>query len=249
MLRLDVRYHRKEMRKVRDKLDSEECLELRNTINMKPTKGPQPETLPVDDGNSYRVVATVSLQDGVISFENTKPTTEQFINNNKSKRINKGDVLLAMDGKGSIGKTAVFNGDYDAVPDSHIAILRPKSGFDPHLISCFLNSSLGQAQFQLFTSGSTGQTQVSVHDVKRIRIPKNIINKSSIISSSYEQILEEYKPLSEKIEREICSFSTSISSSILSENIHNDNAEDIYEKWTDKEFLYSMLSTLTPDMF
>jgi hypothetical protein len=74
------------------------------------------------------------------------------------RQIRQGDILIAMDGEGSIGKAAVFSGDYVAVPDSHLGILR----LGPELawaLACYLNSSLGQAQIELAISGS-GETNV-----------------------------------------------------------------------------------------
>lgn len=57
---------------------------------------------------------------------------------NNSLRIKQGDVLMNGTGVGTIGRTAPYLHDSEALPDNHVTVLRPKDGsIDPVYLSIF----------------------------------------------------------------------------------------------------------------
>jgi hypothetical protein len=165
-LRIDARFHRSDLQSTLINLRGRDCVSLESLLLEDLCKNSQPTILPVEEeGCDGRVVATGSIQAGQVVFELSKFTTDEDIENAGRCRIAVNDVLVTMDGEGSIGKAAVFEDDYPAVPDSHVGILRFSSADISFAVSCFLNSSLGQAQFLSSTTGATGQTQISRADL------------------------------------------------------------------------------------
>lgn len=84
--------------------------------------------------------------------------------------IQKGDVLINGTGVGTIGRSAPYLYDTNAIPDNHVTILRPKSDLDPVYLSVFLNSVAGQLQVEKWYRGSSGQIELYPADLKRFKI-------------------------------------------------------------------------------
>lgn len=84
--------------------------------------------------------------------------------------ISKGDVLVNGTGVGTIGRTAAYLHECQAVPDNHVTILRPKKDLDPVYLSMFLNSIAGQFQVEQRLRGSSGQIELYPNDISDFRV-------------------------------------------------------------------------------
>jgi len=83
--------------------------------------------------------------------------------------INKGDVLLASTGDGTLGKACVFDGDMPAVADAHVTVIRP----DPRVVDStyladYLRCGFGQDQIQRLFTGSTGLIELTPEHVRQV---------------------------------------------------------------------------------
>lgn len=91
--------------------------------------------------------------------------------------IKQGDVLINGTGVGTIGRSASYLYEENAIPDNHVTILRPKVELDPVYLSVFLNSVAGQLQVEKWFSGSSGQIELYPNDISKFRVwlaPKSI---------------------------------------------------------------------------
>jgi hypothetical protein len=250
LLRVDSRFHRQEVRDVISGLEDAECVRLGDLLRNGIVKGQQPAILSVDDPeNDYRVIATVALQAGQVVSELTKPTTEDQIDAAGDRLVGTGDLLVTMDGEGSIGKVAVFDGEYSAVTDSHVAILRLKDQSFGNAIACFLSSSLGQAQIELLTSGSTGQTQLSKDDLAALRIPRVALAKSETISEQFSAAVVRYEALTRRVRRVVCEHSAVVSQYLIDSDALAPTAKAYLADKREPESLLALLDALRPDMF
>jgi len=212
-------------------------------------KGRQPEFLAEDDGSGPRVVATGAIQAGQVVMELTKATTDTEIDAAGPRRLEAGDLLVTMDGEGSIGKAAVFDDNYPAVPDSHVAILRLGSSELAYAMACFLNSSFGQAQFFLVTSGATGQTQISKRDLLNIIVPEDLVRNSSRVHDSFKSELRVFDTRTQRVRREICRSSATLSSMLLADPNVKTEVKGHLSTFEDETQLAALLSQLRPSMF
>ena len=86
--------------------------------------------------------------------------------NDKSLRIQQGDVLINGTGVGTIGRSAPYLDEQDALPDNHVTIVRTKEGIiDPVYLAVFLNSQAGQMQVDKWFKGSSGQIELYPDDI------------------------------------------------------------------------------------
>ncbi len=84
----------------------------------------------------------------------------------KSLRIQQGDVLINGTGVGTIGRSAPYLDEQDALPDNHVTIVRAKEGaIDPVYLAVFLNSQAGQMQVDKWFKGSSGQIELYPDDI------------------------------------------------------------------------------------
>jgi hypothetical protein len=249
-LRLDARYHRGDVRRPLLALERAPFTRLGDLLSERPIKRGQPTILSFDGpGIAERVVATVSLQNGLIAWELTKPTDTEEIDKSASKVIRRGDVLMAMDGEGSIGKAAAFHGDAIAVTDSHVALLRTGDEVLADALSCFINSSLGQAQVAIATTGATGQTQLSADDVCAFLVPADLLSHARDIARSYGAVLTKYEALVRRVRRRLCEVAAETNAAIVAEAELAQSAREALARIGGAAEMLEVLDRLTPEMF
>lgn len=91
--------------------------------------------------------------------------------NSRTLKIKKGDVLINGTGVGTIGRTAPYLHDQEAIPDNHVTVLRPKKhSIDPVYLSVFLNSLAGQYQVSKWLRGSSGQIELYPNDIAQFLV-------------------------------------------------------------------------------
>lgn len=116
--------------------------------------------------------------------------SRNFYDKRKKGRINKGDILLASTGKGSLGKIDLFTDDETSFADSHLTIIRinPEK-YNSQFLVYWLRSLLGVYQIESSYTGSTNQIELSDTDIEEYKVPKISLNEQSKIieeiSSNY----------------------------------------------------------------
>lgn len=103
--------------------------------------------------------------------------------------IKKGDVLINGTGVGTIGRSAPYLHEKNAIPDNHVTILRTKH-LNPIFLSVYLNSIAGKYQVDKYFKGSSGQIELYPKDIDDFYIPliKEKVQKtiSDKIKSSFK---------------------------------------------------------------
>lgn len=89
----------------------------------------------------------------------------------KSVKLQKGDVLLASTGSGTLGKVAVWDRVEPAAADGHVTIIRPDaSEVDSYYLADYLRCGFGHDQVERLYTGSTGLIELTPEDVDRIAV-------------------------------------------------------------------------------
>jgi hypothetical protein len=245
-LRLDNRWHSSENRKVREELLEHDLLMLGDVLDGLPAKGRQPHWAPEElvSEDTPRAIATVSIQSGTVALEQTRPTTEQSV---ARFPVRTGDLLVAMDGDGSLGKAAVYDGEGDATVDSHVARCRARG--DNRLadaLACYLNSTWGRVQTTSLMTGATGQTQLSPTDLLDVLVPAELVARASSVSGAYRAALRTYEPLARRARRTICRASAELTSLLIADAALAES--DAVEPFADTDFLFAQLTLLHPSL-
>ncbi|WP_218122146.1 hypothetical protein [Arthrobacter sp. ov407] len=211
-VRIDHRLHNPALAKNMSTLALHSPGRLVSVMTEAPIRRGQP-ALPKDvevDAETPVVIATSTIQDGQVVESLMKATTTETVD---SSPLRVGDLLIAMDGDGSLGKASVFDlPDTPATTDSHVAVLRlTESETLPYAVACFLNSNWGRMQTNGLMTGATGQTQLSSGDLESVKLPERLVVDAKAVAEEYKETVLAYEPKVVKARRIICENAASVS--------------------------------------
>lgn len=108
--------------------------------------------------------------------------------------VNKGDVLLASTGDGTLGKACVFDREIPAIADSHVTIIRvdPKT-IHPYYLADYLRIGFGAQQINRLFTGATGLIELTPEQVNDIviELPESLSEQENI-SKAIREYEKEY---------------------------------------------------------
>jgi hypothetical protein len=111
--------------------------------------------------------------------------------------VKKNDVLVNSTGDGTIGRVAVYDFDFPAVVDGHVAIIRFKDTALAWYVAAYLLSANGQLQLYRYINGSSGQVEIYPQDIERVwvkpaapEVMKEVGQKLSKAATRHRQFAE-----------------------------------------------------------
>ncbi len=135
----------------------------------------------VDEDEGYAVVVKAGsciTRFGTISLDGAdwieKSTYEEFVEKammggTNLNLLNKGDVILASTGDGTLGKACVYDKDIPAIADSHVTIIRTNPHIiDPYYLADYLRIGFGSKQISRLFTGATGLIELTPDQVDSI---------------------------------------------------------------------------------
>lgn len=162
--RLDAEYYQSKFEELEAKIaETHELVSLSNLLTLN-QRGTQPdyaaEGLPVINSKHVREGEVVLSDNRVANL----PDKENPL------LIQKGDVLINGTGVGTIGRSAPYLHDQNAIPDNHVTILRTDK-LNPIFLSVYLNSIAGKYQVDKCFKGSSGQIELYPKDIDCFYVP------------------------------------------------------------------------------
>jgi type I restriction enzyme M protein len=150
-------------------------LETLNTLETSRGRSPS-SSLYVDEADGYAVVIKAGScisRYGQVLLENAdwieKATFDDMPD---SVKLQVGDILISSTGYGTLGKTAVYDSDYEAIADSHVTIVRvDPTTIDPYYLADYLRAGFGHDQIYRLFTGSTRLIELTADQVNRIIVP------------------------------------------------------------------------------
>lgn len=157
---LDAEYYQPKYDELIEKLEAtKKSISLGELLTYN-QRGTQPIYSETDDG--LPVLNSKHIRKNRIDFVDNRNAHKELTN--KNSIIRKGDVLINGTGVGTIGRTAPYLLDTEALPDNHVTILRSDS-IDPVFLSVMLNSVIGNMQVDKYYKGSSGQIELYPADL------------------------------------------------------------------------------------
>jgi len=139
-----------------------------NTIKTKRGKSPSSD-LYVDEADGYALVVkagTNITKYGSIATDGDYIEKDIYEEMPAEVRLQKGDVLLASTGTGTLGKACVYDLDLPAIADGHVTIIRPDlTKINPYYLADYLRVGFGHDQIERLYTGSTGLIELTPEDV------------------------------------------------------------------------------------
>ncbi len=162
--RLDAEYYQPKFDELEAKIaESHELVSLGSllTINQ---RGTQPDY--ADEG--LPVVNSKHVREGEVVLTDNRLAT--LSDKENPLVIQQGDVLINGTGVGTIGRSAPYLHEQNAIPDNHVTILRTDK-LNPIFLSVYLNSIAGKYQVDKYFKGSSGQIELYPKDIECFYVP------------------------------------------------------------------------------
>lgn len=125
----------------------------------------------------------------------------------KRAAVQRGDVLINSTGDGTIGRVAVFEHDFPAVVDGHVAIVRYKDLNLAWYVAAFLLSDTGQRQIYRYINGSSGQVEIYPQDLARIWVRPPRPGQVETVRLSFSRACASYDSFVRDLNRSLASLS------------------------------------------
>ncbi|PLS18180.1 hypothetical protein CVD28_07775 [Bacillus sp. M6-12] len=169
--RLDAKYYSNFNLALMNKLiDSNLEIKPLGELSSKITQGPNPNFL--KDKTGVPCLRTRNVYDEYITLEGANFVSKTEYEKLKRFKIQYGDILVAILGEGSIGKSNIFTLNDEAIFNRPIGLVRIKgSKTDPFYVSTYLRSYYGKKILERGISGSSGQLVLGIEYLKVVPVP------------------------------------------------------------------------------
>jgi type I restriction enzyme M protein len=172
--RLDLKYWEPQIREMVGTLKAGGAVLMKslNKIATRRGKSPKAESY-VDEKDGYALV--VKAGTNITKFgellEEGDFIEKAVYDDMKAVHLEKGDVLLASTGTGTLGKACVFDSKWPSIPDGHVTFIRVDSKqIDPYYLADFLRAGSGARQIERLYTGSTGLIELQPEEVDRVLV-------------------------------------------------------------------------------
>jgi type I restriction enzyme S subunit len=178
---------------------SKNSLFLKDII-LKPIKrGKQPEY--TEDG--IKVIKTLNIQKGKITFEEVQFVSEKFLKDNEKKAgIYQYDLLLTSTGMGR-GKFALYEEEEICFADSHVSIIRfNQEKINPNFLNYYCQSFFGIEQLKYIEMQIKGTPEIYETQLNYFQIPDISLKAQQKIVDEIKAELDKQEEIKSKIENE-----------------------------------------------
>ena len=161
------------------------------SYSKKITQGPNPNYSLGIPSSNYRILKTKDLYDYGILYEKADKISKEIVDNFKNFVLEDGDVLVAIVGRGSIGKSNIFETKDNVVYlfTRALGIIRVNKEFlFPLYVHYFLQSSATKKVLNNGITGSTGQEVLQTSYIKNIKIPVPTLAEQQKIASILSKV-------------------------------------------------------------
>lgn len=162
------------------------------------TQGPNPDYSKGELSDEYRALKTKDVYDDGIKYESADRISPEVFKNRSKYQLQEDDVLVAIVGRGSIGKSHIFreqeNREY--IFTRAIGLVRPNTeNILPSYLHHYFQSHDAKEHFLQSITGSTGQEVLRISAIEAMGIPlpplpeqRRIAETLSTVDTEIEQL-------------------------------------------------------------
>jgi len=196
-LRYSYKFHNRACLYITNLLKKQTNKRIKNFISEPIILGKGISPKEYDKDGTYYYVAMSSIKTWAFEGEGSKKTTDEFANNNLHKTIQKGDILMARSGEGTIGKVALITDDTDGIFADFTMRIRLEN-FDPQLAYYYFRSEYFQYLVYSHKKGLGNNTNIFPSQIREFPMPNWDIKKQKKITNTIKTQLdkqEKYRKL------------------------------------------------------
>ena len=153
-----------------------------------------------EEEQEYYYISMADIKKYMFDSENAKTVSEEFAKNNNEKSVQKGDILLARSGEGTIGKVAIIDKGYKGIFADFIIRIRLKENYNKEFAYYYFRSLYFQYIVETYKKGLGNNTNIFPVQIKNFPIIDIPLKKQEEIANEIKNNIEEQKKLKLKID-------------------------------------------------
>lgn len=198
--RMGIRFHNKAGAYVQSFLESKTNKKIKDFISESIVLGKSVSPSDYDEDGEYFYIAMSNIKTWAFDPEDCKKVSESYAASNLNKTVQKGDILLARSGEGTIGKVALIEDeDINGIFADFTQRIR-LTGFDPLCAYYYMRSDFFQYLVYTHKKGLGNNTNIFPSQVREFPMPDWDETKQAEIVNKIKTQLDEQKVIDGQIE-------------------------------------------------
>lgn len=215
--RMGIRFHNKAGAYIQSFLESKTNKRIKDFISENIVLGKSVSPSDYDEDGEYFYIAMSNIKTWAFDPEDCKKVSESYAASNLNKTVQKGDILLARSGEGTIGKVALIEDeDINGIFADFTQRIR-FTGFDPLCAYYYMRSDFFQYLVYTHKKGLGNNTNIFPSQIKEFPIPDWDEKKQAEIVEKIKTQLDEQKVIDSQIEEKQQSINKIIEDAIKQE--------------------------------
>ncbi|MFK3865231.1 restriction endonuclease subunit S [Pseudoalteromonas rhizosphaerae] len=198
--RMGVRFHNKAGQYVQTFLEKITNKRIKDFISEPIVLGKSVSPNEYDEDGEYFYIAMSNIKTWAFDPEDCKKVSDDYSSNNLNKTVQKGDILLARSGEGTIGKVALIEDEeINGIFADFTQRIR-LTGFDPLCAYYYFRSDFFQYLVYTHKKGLGNNTNIFPSQIKEFPMPDWDETKQAEIVKAIKTQLDEQRVINRQIE-------------------------------------------------
>ena len=212
--RMGIRFHNKAGQYVQTFLEQITNKRIKDFISEPIVLGKSVSPKNYDEDGEYFYIAMSNIKTWAFDPEDCKKVSDEYSSSNLNKTVQKGDILLARSGEGTIGKVALIEDEeISGIFADFTQRIRLK-GFDPLCAYYYFRSDFFQYLVYTHKKGLGNNTNIFPSQIKEFPMPDWDETKQAEIVEAIKSQLDEQKEIDRQIEEKQQAINTIIEDAI-----------------------------------
>jgi len=199
--RMGIRFHNKAGQYVQSFLEQITNKRIKDFISEPIVLGKSVSPKNYDEDGEYFYIAMSNIKTWAFDPEDCKKVSDEYSSSNLNKTVQKGDILLARSGEGTIGKVALIEDQEISGIFSDFTQRIRLTGFDPLCAYYYFRSDFFQYLVYTHKKGLGNNTNIFPSQIREFPMPYWDEKKQAEIVKTIKTQLDEQKEIEEKIEK------------------------------------------------
>ena len=198
--RMGIRFHNKAGAFIQSFLECKTNKRIKDFISEPIVLGNSVSPKDYDEDGEYFYIAMSNIKTWAFESEDCKKVSDEYSSSNLNKTVQKGDILLARSGEGTIGKVALIEDEEITGIFADFTQRIRLTGFDPLCAYYYFRSEFFQYLVYTHKKGLGNNTNIFPSQIKEFPMPDWDETKQAEIVEAIKTQLDEQKEIDRQIE-------------------------------------------------
>lgn len=197
--RLGCRYHQPAAKYVMDFLSQKTNKRIKDFCSEPICLGASLSPVDYDESGDYKYIAMSSFPNWELNIDDSKNVSNEYANKNQNKTLQKGDIVLARSGEGTIGKVALVTDDNIQAIFADFTQRIRLNNYNQIFAYYYFRSMFFQILVYKEKKGLGNNTNIFPSQIQELPIPDYSLDKQQGIVSKIEKRINAQKDIDRQI--------------------------------------------------